>query len=74
MSDLHNKLLLVICAIVALCGLLTIGQVWGPLMAWDLYFKILVTAGIVAVVCGFLIVARGDMAEKKKMKDDNYLD
>ncbi len=74
MYDMHNKMLLTIIALVVGAALLTIGQVWGPIMPWNLYFKLIVTAVIVAVVCGFMIVARSDMMEKKKMKDENYLD
>lgn len=74
MYDMHNKLLLTIIGTVVVAALLTIAQVWGPVMPWNLYFKILITAVIVAVVCGFMIVARSDMMEKKKLKDENYLD
>lgn len=73
MSDLHNKLLICITAVVVFCGILTIAQIWGPVVSWDMYFKMVITAIIVAVVCGFIIVVRGDMSEKK-MKDENYLD
>jgi hypothetical protein len=74
MSNLHNQLLICITAVVVFCGILTIAQIWGPVVSWDMYFKIIITAVIVAVVCGFIVVARGDMSEKKKMKDENYLD
>lgn len=74
MSNLHNQLLICITAVVVFCGILTICQIWGPVVSWDMYFKIILTAVIVAVVCGFVVVARGDMSEKKKMKDENYLD
>ncbi len=74
MSNLHNQLLICITAVVVFCGILTICQIWGPVVSWDMYFKIIITAVIVAVVCGFVVVARGDMSEKKKMKDENYLD
>lgn len=73
MSNLHNKLLICVGAVVVFCGILTIAQIWGPVVSWDMYFKMVITAVIVAVVCGFIIVVRGDMSEKK-MKDENYLD
>ncbi|MBK6895076.1 MAG: hypothetical protein IPH06_00595 [Alphaproteobacteria bacterium] len=74
MNDMHNKLLIAIIGAVVIVALLTIMQVWGPVLPWNLYYKIVVTAVIVAVVCGFMLVARSDMVEKKKLKDENYLD
>ncbi|MCB1592260.1 MAG: hypothetical protein KDI90_07395 [Alphaproteobacteria bacterium] len=71
---MHNRLLIVITITVIFCGLLTIAQIWGPVISWDNYAKIIITAVIVSVVCAFIILARGEMTEKEKMKDENYLD
>ncbi len=59
--------------VIASAGL-TIAQLWFPVVSWDNYIKLIVTFGIVALVLGFLIIIKADFGEKKKLKDENYLD
>jgi ribose/xylose/arabinose/galactoside ABC-type transport system permease subunit len=71
---MHKHLLTALVGMVALAALLTIGQIWGPLMDWDLYGKIIVTLGILVLLSGFLLVVKADLGQHKKLKDENYLD
>lgn len=62
-----------IALVVAAAGL-TIGQIWGPLMGWDTYFKVLGTMGIIFLVIGLVVIIKSDLGQHKKLKDENYLD
>lgn len=71
---MHQKLLTALIGLVVLGTLLTIGQVWGPLLDWDLYVKIVITTGILVLLLGFLLVVKSDLGEHRNLKDKNYLD
>lgn len=62
--------------IIMVCGgaLLCIAQLWTSLLAWDIFFKVLITLGILVVLAAFGLVAKADLGTHKKMKDENYLD
>lgn len=75
--SLHRVLLTFIVVAVAGCALLTIGQIWTiptPLMDWATYTKLMITAGILVALAAFVLVIKVDLAEHKKLKDENYLD
>lgn len=71
---MHQKLLIALVGLVVLGSLLTIGQVWGPVMSWDVYIKAVITIGITVLLLGFLLVVKADLGQHKKLKDENYLD
>ncbi|MAI61623.1 MAG: hypothetical protein CBB87_03940 [Micavibrio sp. TMED27] len=71
---MHQALLGTLIMIVLGAAGLTIVQIWAPIMSWDIYFKFLVTGGIVALAIGFLIIIKADFGQHKKLKDENYLD
>jgi hypothetical protein len=71
---MQKNLLFILVGMVVAGALLTIGQVWGPVMSWDLYIKAVITIGILVLLIGFLIVIKADLGEHKKLKDENYLD
>jgi large-conductance mechanosensitive channel len=71
---MHKAMLAGLVLIVLASAGLTIAQLWIPVVSWDNYIKLIVTFGIVALVLGFLIIIKADFGEKKKLKDENYLD
>jgi FtsH-binding integral membrane protein len=71
---MHKTLLLIIIGLIILGAVLTITQLWVPLLDWDIFIKAIITIGIVVVVLGLLMVLKNDLGEHKKLKDDNYLD
>ena len=73
--NLHRLGLKIIAGLVILGGFLTVLQIWGvDLLSWDIFLKAIGTLGVIIVVLGFLLVMKSDLAEHKKLKDDNYLD
>lgn len=71
---MHKTLLIFIVAAVGFGALVTIVQIWTIFLSWDVYFKLIITIGILVLLAGFVIVVKADLGEKKKLKDDNYLD
>lgn len=71
---MHKKLVQIIIGCVLLGALLTIAQIWTGFITWDDFMKIAATLGIVIIALGFVLVAKADFSEHKKMRDDNYLD
>jgi len=57
-----------------IAAILTIIQIWLPLLSWDVYTKVLGTLAIIFVLIGFLMAIKSDFGTDKKLKDDNYLD
>lgn len=70
----HQMLLKAIIIMVCLGALLCILQLWTVFLAWDIFFKALITLGILTIVSAFVLVAKADLGTHKKMKDENYLD
>ncbi len=71
---MHKTLMRLIVGCVLLGAVLTILQIWTSFIMWDDFVKIASTLGIIIVVAGFVLVAKSDFSEHKKMKDENYLD
>ncbi len=71
---MHKKLVQIIVGCVMLGAALTIAQIWTGFIIWDDFIKIAATLGIVIIALGFVLVAKADFSEHKKMRDDNYLD
>ena len=71
---MHRTLLLIIIGLIILAALLTITQLWVPLLSWDIFGKAILTILIVVVVLGLLMVLKTDLCEHKNLKDDNYID
>ena len=70
-----NKTLmnLFIAMVVAAAGLVIV-QIWFDVITWDIFIKILMTFGVLALLIGFLLVVQSDFGNKQKLKDENYLD
>ena len=71
---MHKKLVQIIVGCVMLGAVLTIAQIWTGFIIWDDFIKIAATLGIVIIALGFVLVAKADFSEHKKMRDDTYLD
>jgi len=71
---MNRILLITIVVLVALGALLTVGQIWGLGLDFDLYIKAVITIGILVLLIAFLLVVKSDLGDHKKMKDENYLD
>jgi len=71
---MNRILLITIVVLVALGALLTVGQVWGLGLDFDLYIKAVITIGILVLLIAFVLVVKSDLGDHKKMKDENYLD
>lgn len=71
---MHGQLLKAIIIMVCGSALLCILQLWTSIMPWDIFLKVLATLGILTALAGFALVAKADLGEHKKMKDENYLD
>ncbi len=71
---MHQILLKAI--IIMVCGgaLLSIAQLWTVMLPWDIFFKALITLGILIMLAAFILMVKSDFGSHKKMKDDNYLD
>lgn len=70
-----NKVLLIAIMLMAgLSALLTILQVWGVGLGWEIYIKLMITFGVLGLLCAFVMVLKSDLGEHTKLKDGNYLD
>ena len=72
--SLHRILLIAIIIMVTIGAGLTIAVIWAPSLLGELYVKLIVTLGILIVLAGLVLVLKADLAENKKLKDENYLD
>lgn len=71
---MHKTLLTAIVGLVIASALLTVAQIWGFGIGWDTYIKLIITLGIAVLVLAFVMIAKADLGDHKKMKDENYLD
>lgn len=63
-------IIIMVCSGAGLC----IAQLWLNIIPWDIFIKTLITLGILTVLAGLVLVIKSDLAQHKKMKDENYLD
>lgn len=54
-------------------ALIIILHIWGVDFG-VLFYRLLGTIGVLAVLAGFLLAVRSDFSEHKRLKDENYLD
>jgi hypothetical protein len=72
--SLQRALTLSLIGLVILGGALVILNIWGVFIRGDILFKLLATIGILILVIGFVLVARLDFAEHKRLKDNDFID
>ena len=69
------KLLLYTMIVLAVAGTgLILDQIWIGLIDADLFFKLLVSVGIVGALIAFFMAVGEDFGTNKKLKDDKYID
>ncbi|MCB1651580.1 MAG: hypothetical protein KDI46_05945 [Alphaproteobacteria bacterium] len=71
---MHRVLLLTLVGLVGFAALVSIAQIWVQFLGWDVYAKLMVTVGILALLVGFLAIVKIDFGEHKRLRDENYLD
>ena len=74
LEKLHKPFFTILIALVCGVAALMIAKIWGISLPEDLFFKILATLGVLILLFGFLMVANSDFGEKKKLKDENFID
>lgn len=73
--NLHRILLISIISMIILSGFLTIVMLWSPTtIGAELFFKLILTMGILTVLAGLTLILKADLGQHKKLKDENYLD
>lgn len=70
----QRALSLSIIALVILGGFVLILNIWGVFADGVLLFRLLATIGVLILVIGFVLVARLDFAEHKRLKDNDFID
>lgn len=68
-----NLLLKCISGILVAGSALVLLQIWFDLFNDLVFWKLLVTLGILGCLGSFMIAIRQDMDEEKKMKDDKFV-
>lgn len=48
-------------------------HIWGIDMG-QLFYRLLATIGVLAVLAGFLLAVKADFSEHKRLKDENFID
>jgi hypothetical protein len=48
-------------------------NIWGVDMG-ELFYRLLGTIGVLALLAGFLLAVKSDFSEHKRLKDDNFID
>lgn len=71
--NMHRFFVLSLIAIAISAAVFTILGIWGVDLG-ELFWKILSTLGVLALLIGFLLVVRSDFGEHKRLKDDNFID
>ena len=71
---MNKTLLNLFVAMVVIAVGLIIVQIWFDFMTWDIFVKIMMTFGILALLVGFLLVVQSDFGNKQKLKDEHYID
>ncbi len=71
---MYRILLISVIVMVCLGATLCIAQLWLNIVPWDIFFKTIITLGILIVLAGLVLVIKTDLSQHKKMKDENYLD
>ena len=63
-----------VAVILALYGILLIGQVWDQWLEWKLFFKISITAAVLVVVIGIVAIILKELQKEKELRKEKYLD
>lgn len=70
-----NKLLLALLACDAVfAALLVLDRLWVGFVSWDMFLKLIISAGIVGVLISFVLAVKEDFIGSKRLKDNNFID
>ncbi len=71
---MHKPLMIAIITLVCLTAFLFIAQIWVPIMDWSTFIKLMITLGVLIVLLALFMILSSDLANRKKLKDEDYLD
>lgn len=71
---MHRALLIVIIGLVIAGAVLALAQMWLAVLSWEIFVKAMVTIAVLVTALGLVLALKSDLAENKKLKDENYLD
>ena len=71
--SIQRALSLFLVALAVAAALIIILHIWGVDLG-ALFYKLLGTIGVLAVLAGFVLAVKSDFAEHKRLKDENFLD
>lgn len=71
---MHKFFLIAIALLISAGAIITIMQIWSPLFDWMTYGKLMGTFVILILLFGLILVLKSDLAQHRKLKDENYLD
>ena len=58
----------------ALAAMATIFQIWLELMAWDTYFKVMITLGLLFLLILGIALASREYLSDNKLRNEGYID
>ncbi|PZQ45308.1 MAG: hypothetical protein DI551_07745 [Micavibrio aeruginosavorus] len=71
--NLQRALIYLLISLAIAAAAIIILHIWGVDLG-ALFFKLLATIGILALLVGFLLVVKADFSEHKRLKDENFID
>ncbi len=60
--------------ILAVSGVLLIGQIWDQWLEWKIFIKITISAAVTVVVIGIVAIILNEIYKERELKKQNYLD
>ena len=57
-----------------IAAIATILQIWLELMAWDVYFKAMITLGLLFLLILGITLARREYLSDNKLRNEGYID
>jgi len=54
--------------------LLAILDMWFDIMSWEVFIKLTITLGLLAIVALVIAIAKREYVDEKKLKNDKYID
>ncbi len=73
--DFKNcNFLKVIVGIVIFSMIVVLAQIWGSILAWDTFIKVMVTLGIIVLALILVMIAKNESDDHKRYKDKDLID
>lgn len=71
--NIQRALTYLLIALAVTGAFILILHIWGVDMG-QLFYRLLATIGVLAVLAGFLLAVKADFSEHKRLKDENFID